>query len=204
LKTHKLFLLLLLFISATSCNQGTSDQRQTDSSVKQQQEKTLDETSIDQEVRSLSNQNDPFLNTIYSFTTDFNMDSCQLLRRCDCCVFETFFLENSRFEIIDFCEGARTYMTGIYKLLDDKIEIRLDSSYLTIESSIEFVNDTLLSESVDTTVYIRVFEPSTITIDTCQSQILLQSGEQDPYYGIQIVKPLSTFEPELYNLMSND
>src|SRR6187399_1207170 len=106
----------LLFIS-TSCN-------------KSQKEPVHIETK---EISSENLNSFSLSNKLYLLAPEFNSTDCESFGECDCCASNYVFLDNENFICVDYCLEVDAFYSGKYKIDDETVELKYNSTVVKKE-----------------------------------------------------------------------
>lgn len=119
-----LFSLLLCFL--ISCNQPKKQK------------------SIDIKVKEKEHfENFTLSNTLYLLAPDFNSKECEAFGECDCCTSNYLFLDNENFICVDYCLDIDTFYSGKYKITDDTVQLKYNTTIVQKEYNWESETDTI-------------------------------------------------------------
>jgi len=119
-----------------------------------------------------------FANTTYSFTSDFDLENCEVWSRCDCCTFITYFKDSVNFYNIDYCEGTTLYYKGIYNIYQGGI-------FMKSTMRVEVVFDYNTYKHTGDTLTTEIYGESYYSLDSCNSNLMLVSAPDPPAsYGL--------------------
>ncbi|WP_436516108.1 hypothetical protein [Ekhidna sp. To15] len=179
-----------LLIGISACAAPTSREQQSNPEID-----TIDETEIADELPEQSKN--PFSNSAYAFSSDFDLANCKPMNRCDCCTSETFFIDSANYYNASFCEGTTYYTMGTYSV--DKNEIFMKSTVLV---EIEFDYDTY--EPTGDTIFMELRGESYYSIDSCNSQVMLISSPDPPSsYGLLTERPSQQQSNEIIKMLND-
>lgn len=128
-KSIRITLLFLIFL-VTSCNQVK----------KEDNFNKIDKSEINKQgnskILSLSNQ-------LYLLAPEFDSKNCKSFGECDCCSSNYLFLDNENYICVDYCLDTDTYYSGKYKIENDTVNLKFNSTVIQKEYNWESETDTI-------------------------------------------------------------
>lgn len=113
---------------------------------------------------------------IFFYAPEFDSTTGKATGHCDCCSGHLFFINDSEFLNIDYCEANTTFVAGKYKTKANEIMLMSDSICLT--KSYNWINET--EEQNETTEEYSY----TTSIKTCSTEILKRHPFKNQVYFI--------------------
>ena len=183
MSTTQIIILTLAVIFSCSSPENSSTQETEQPLETNEQTETLPivETPevVDTTITNTQIEETPLLNiftgTTYFLTSDYDLDKCENLSRCDCCASELVFLDESRYAYMFICEASTTFLKGTYIIGSNRLTLNHDSLVVT---DVQPMFGDELEEDFDSTQYgvfasEQYIKPLEFTISDCGGRTLL-------------------------------
>lgn len=85
-------------------------------------------------------------NHLYLLAPEFNLKECESFGECDCCTSNYLFLDNENFICVDYCLEVDTYYSGKYKIENEKVQLKFNSTIIKKEYNWESETDTIKNQ----------------------------------------------------------
>jgi hypothetical protein len=181
-KSQIVFLTLIVFISCGSpenskeqnIEQLIETNEQVVSTPISETREVIDSTTTNTQTRETKQLNF-FAGTTYFLTSDYDLDNCENLSRCDCCTSELVFFEESRYAYMFVCEANSTFLKGTYSTDSNRLTLNHDS---LVVSDVQPMFGDELEDDFDSTQYgvfaqEQYIKPLEFTISKCGERTLI-------------------------------
>ncbi|MBF4470129.1 hypothetical protein [Flavobacterium sp. HJJ] len=175
----------LLFFSA-SCNQSQKE------SVLEEEPKSVINKKEDIKNFFLSNK-------LYLLAPEFNSKDCESFGECDCCSSNYLFLDDENFICVDYCLEVDNFYTGKYKIENERVELKYNSTVVNKEYNWESESDTtnIQPEYFYKIEKCKPFQSTWIKFN-CKEKICFKTTEKETdYASVDKTKTYESFLEEL-------
>lgn len=174
-KSHIIFLSLSIFIACSSPENSNNQKAEQLVETDELPEVTPNETdsTFSKPVIEPTQQQNIFAGKTYFLTSDYDLDNCENLSRCDCCTSEIAFLDESRYAYMFICEGTTVFNKGTYKI--DSLRITLNHAPFYVSDEQPIYGEEMDSTQFGVFVYNEQVEPYHFAISTCNDRTLIHS-----------------------------
>lgn len=123
-------------------------------------------------------------NQLYLLAPEFNAEKCESFGECDCCTSNYLFLDNENFICVDYCLEVDTYYSGKYKIENEKVQLKFNSTIIKKEYNWESETDTINNQPkyFYKTEKCKSFETLWVKFD-CKGQIYFKNIDKETQYA---------------------
>lgn len=123
-------------------------------------------------------------NQLYLLAPEFNLKECESFGECDCCTSNYLFLDNENFICVDYCLEVDTYYSGKYKIENEKVQLKFNSTIIKKEYNWESETDTINNQPkyFYKTEKCKSFETLWAKFD-CKGQIYFKNIDKETQYA---------------------
>lgn len=184
-KVILIFLFLTLLFFPTSCNQSQKE------SVLKKEPKS--------EINKKEDNNFSLSNKLYLLAPEFNSKDCESFGECDCCSSNYLFLDDENFICVDYCLEVDNFYSGKYKIENETVELKYNSTVVNKEYNWESESDTTNTQPAYfyTIEKCKPFQSTWIKFN-CKEKICFKTTEKETdYASVDKTKTSESFLKEL-------